>query len=133
VVCALQKADSTNLPTNIRDLIRYRVAMRCGNRASAVVILGEDAVSAGAAPHTIPPGRDYAGISYLVTEEGDVRRCRTPYLEDSEIARLCKQAAALHACADETFELPPDPNRSLRQGPPRRRNQNRSGPIEQPA
>jgi S-DNA-T family DNA segregation ATPase FtsK/SpoIIIE len=62
VVCALQKADSTNLPTNIRDLIRYRVAMRCGNRASAVVVLGEDAVSAGAAPHTIPPSREYAGI-----------------------------------------------------------------------
>jgi S-DNA-T family DNA segregation ATPase FtsK/SpoIIIE len=128
VVCALQKADSTNLATNIRDLIRYRVAMRCGNRASAVVVLGEDAVSAGAAPHAIPPGREYAGIGYLVTEEGEVRRCRTPYLEDVEIARLCKRAAALHSCADDgTFELPLDPTSPLAPTSPRRRHQNRSG------
>lgn len=99
VLAATQKPSTDTVPSGVRDLIRYRVALRTGNRYSSVAILGDDPVSNGAAPHAIPPGREWAGTGYLATEVGSVKRVRSFLLSDDEVDRLCKRAASLHACA----------------------------------
>lgn len=97
VLCATQKPSSEVISTGARDAMAWRWALRTGNRASSVVILGDDAVSNGAAPHAIPRGREHAGIGYLAAEAGGAERCRGYYLTDDAVEAAVASAAEMHA------------------------------------
>jgi len=76
------------------DLHRLRWAMRCGARGQAETILGSEALSRGASPEGIPPGRDYAGVGYLVRDDGVIARCRSFWVSDESIVQhleLCQR------------------------------------------
>jgi hypothetical protein len=90
VLLSTQKPSSDVIPTAVRDLLRYRWAMRCGTRAAAVAVMGEAALEEGAAPHAIPI--DARGVGYLTSEEGGVVRCRSWYLGPAMIARAASVA-----------------------------------------
>jgi len=120
VVSATQKPSADVISTGFRDLHRLRWAMRCGARGQAETILGSEALSRGASPEGIPPGRDYAGVGYLVRDDGVIARCRSFWVSDESIVQhleLCQRRhqQALRnghsACYRETSD-PPDTARN---------------------
>lgn len=90
LLLSTQKPSSDVIPTGVRDLLRYRWAMRCGTRAASVTVLGEAALEEGAAPHAIPV--EARGVGFLTEETGGTVRCRSWFLDRSTITRCCEVA-----------------------------------------
>lgn len=106
LVCATQKPSADVVATGFRDLQRLRWAMRCGARGQAETILGGEALARGAAPEAIPPGRQHAGTGYLMTEDGELARCRSFYVEDADIEQCLRIAQLRHRQAILNGETP---------------------------
>jgi hypothetical protein len=98
IVCAAtQKPASDVVPSALRDLFGFRLALRCNTPQASDTILGQGWASAGYNAGTIPPGQ--RGVGYLLAEDGLPVRLRGFHLADPEIAAIAERASALRADA----------------------------------
>jgi len=93
VVATTQKPSHEIVPTWIRDLFSYRLAMRCTSSDSSDTILGQGWASQGYSAATINPSM--RGVGYLLAEGGVPTLVMTPYLNDEEIELIAYRAHEL--------------------------------------
>lgn len=93
VVAATQKPSHEVVPTWIRDLFAYRLALRCTSPEASDTILGQGWAHQGYSAATIDPST--RGVGYLLAEGGLPTLIMTPYLSDEDVDQL----------ADRAFEL----------------------------
>jgi FtsK/SpoIIIE family len=98
IVCAAtQKPASDVVPSALRDLFGFRLALRCNTPQASDTILGQGWASAGYSAGTISPGQ--RGVGYLLAEDGLPLRMRGFYLADEQLAGVAERASALRADA----------------------------------
>jgi FtsK/SpoIIIE family len=98
IVCAAtQKPASDVVPSALRDLFGFRLALRCNTPQASDTILGQGWASAGYSAATIAPGQ--RGVGYLLADDGLPGRIRAYHLADGQITRIAERASALRADA----------------------------------
>jgi DNA segregation ATPase FtsK/SpoIIIE-like protein len=97
VVAATQKPGSDVVPTALRDLFGFRLAMRCNTPQASDTILGQGWASAGADASTIPGGQ--RGVGYLLAEGERPERIKGFHLSDDEVRAVAERASAQRADA----------------------------------
>jgi FtsK/SpoIIIE family len=97
VVAATQKPAAEIVPSSLRDLFGFRLALRCTTRDASDTILGQGWASQGHNAATIAP--DQRGIGFLLADDGLPVRMRAFYLDDPAIDQLADRAAALREVA----------------------------------
>jgi DNA segregation ATPase FtsK/SpoIIIE-like protein len=95
VVAATQKPSHEVVPTFIRDLFSYRMAMRCTSPDASDTILGQGWVTRGYSAATIDPAQ--RGVGYLLAEGGVPVRFRAAFFSDEDIAVLAHRAEVLRS------------------------------------
>lgn len=90
VIAATQKPSHEIVPTWIRDLFSFRLAMRCTSSDSSDTILGQGWASQGFSASTIDPSM--RGVGYLLAEGGVPALLMTPYISDHEIDDIASRA-----------------------------------------
>jgi DNA segregation ATPase FtsK/SpoIIIE-like protein len=90
VVATTQKPSHEIVPTWIRDLFSFRLAMRCTSSDSSDTILGQGWASQGFSAATIDPSM--RGVGYLLAEGGIPTLVMTPFLSDDEIEIIASRA-----------------------------------------
>jgi hypothetical protein len=95
VVAATQKPSHEVVPTFVRDLFSYRMAMRCTSPDASDTILGQGWASRGYSASTIDPAQ--RGVGYLLAEGSTPMRFRAPFLSDEDIAVLAHRAEMLRS------------------------------------
>jgi FtsK/SpoIIIE family len=100
IVCAAtQKPASDVVPSTLRDLFGFRLALRCNTPQASDTILGQGWASLGHNAATIAPGE--RGIGLLLAEDGTPIRMRGHYLSDPELEQLAARAATLRRSQPE--------------------------------
>jgi hypothetical protein len=113
IVCAAtQKPASDVVPSALRDLFGFRLALRCNTPQASDTILGQGWATLGHSAATIAPGE--RGIGLLLAEDGTPIRMRGYYLGDQELDQLAGRAAALLEAAG--FPADVDETRGLDHG-----------------
>jgi hypothetical protein len=97
VVAATQKPGADVVPTSLRDLFGFRLALRCNTPQASDTILGQGWATAGADASTIPGGQ--RGVGYLLAEGERPQRIKGYHLTDPEIGGIVERAAARRADA----------------------------------
>ncbi len=98
IVCAAtQKPGADVVPTALRDLFGFRLALRCSTPQASDTILGQGWASAGADASTIPGGQ--RGVGYLLAEGERPVRMKGFYLSDDHVQAIVERAAARRADA----------------------------------
>jgi len=97
VVAATQKPGADVVPTAMRDLFGFRLALRCNTPQASDTILGQGWASAGADAATIAGGQ--RGVGYLLAEDDRPARIKAFHLDDEQIAAISERAAARRADA----------------------------------
>jgi hypothetical protein len=98
IVCAAtQKPGADVVPTALRDLFGFRLALRCSTPQASDTVLGQGWASAGADASTIPGGQ--RGVGYLLTEGERPVRIKGFYLDDADITAIVERASARRADA----------------------------------
>ena len=97
VVAATQKPSADVVPSALRDLFGFRLAMRCTTPQASDTILGAGWASQGHTAATIAPSQ--RGIGLLLAEDGLPVRLRCFYLGDAAVDGLAERACALRADA----------------------------------
>jgi hypothetical protein len=98
IVCAAtQKPGHDVVPTALRDLFGFRLALRCNTPQASDTILGQGWASAGADASTIPGGQ--RGVGLLLAEGERPLRIKGFYLGDEDVAAIVERAAARRADA----------------------------------
>ena len=95
VVAATQKPSHEVVPTYVRDLFSYRMAMRCSSPDASDTILGQGWATRGYSASAIDPAQ--RGVGYLLAEGGVPVRFRAPYLSDEDVAVLAHRAEMLRS------------------------------------
>jgi hypothetical protein len=96
IVCAAtQKPASDVVPSALRDLFGFRLALRCNTPQASDTILGQGWATLGYSAATIAPGQ--RGVGLLLAEDGTPVRMRGYYLPDDQLAAIATRAAALRA------------------------------------
>lgn len=95
VIAATQKPSHEIVPTWIRDLFAFRLAMRCSSTDASDTILGQGWASRGFTATSIDPSD--RGVGLLLAEGGVPVLLKTPYLSDEEIDLIAERALALRA------------------------------------
>jgi hypothetical protein len=90
VVAATQKPASDVVPTSIRDLFGYRLAMRCATRDASDTVLGAGWASEGYTASDIDPAS--RGVGYLLAEGSLPRRMRCFVLSDEHLGYVARNA-----------------------------------------
>ena len=93
VLAATQKPSHEVIPTWIRDLFSFRLALRCTTPEASDTILGQGWASQGYSAATIDPA--IRGVGFLLHEGGVPRKLRTAYLDDEGVANIAARAAAV--------------------------------------
>ena len=93
IVAATQKPSHEIVPTFIRDLFAYRLAMRCSSSDASDTILGSGWATRACSAATIDPAQ--RGVGYLLAEGGVPILIKTPYLDDQDIALIARRAEKL--------------------------------------
>ena len=107
VVAATQKPGADVVPSALRDLFGFRLALRCNTPQASDTILGQGWASAGADASQIPGGQ--RGVGLLLAENDRPVRLRGFYLADEDVRGIAERAAARradewHAAGGETVE-----------------------------
>ena len=97
VVAATQKPSHDVVPTFVRDLFSYRLALRCTSPEASDTILGQGWAHQGYSAATIDPAT--RGVGYLLAEGGVPELLMTPYLSDEDIEALADRALELRELA----------------------------------
>lgn len=92
VVAATQKPASDLLPTSLRDLFGYRLALRCTTPAASDTILGAGWATAGFSATTIDPAT--RGVGWWLAEGGVPPRVRCHRLDDATLAAIATRSSA---------------------------------------
>jgi hypothetical protein len=92
VIAATQKPSNDIVPTFVRDLFSFRMALRCTTPEASDTILGQGWAKEGYSAATLDPST--RGVGYLLAEGAIPLKIRTHYLDDTAIAGLAKLAAA---------------------------------------
>lgn len=96
IVCAAtQKPASDVVPSALRDLFGFRLALRCNTPQASDTILGQGWATLGHDASTIAPGQ--RGVGLLLAEDGLPVRLRGFELTDADVAAVSQRAAALRA------------------------------------
>jgi len=96
IVCAAtQKPASDVVPSALRDLFGFRLALRCNTPQASDTILGQGWATLGYNAATIAPGQ--RGVGLLLAEDGIPVRMRGFHLGDGDVDELASRAAALRA------------------------------------
>ena len=93
VVAATQKPSHDVVPTWIRDLFGYRMAMRCSAPDASDTILGQGWASRGCSASSIDPAQ--RGVGFLLAEGGVPERFRATFVSDIDVAVLAHRAEML--------------------------------------
>jgi DNA segregation ATPase FtsK/SpoIIIE-like protein len=93
VIAATQKPSNEIIPTFVRDLFSFRMALRCTTPEASDTILGQGWASQGYSASTLDPTT--RGVGFLLAEGAAPRKIRTHYLSDDDIAALAKRAEGL--------------------------------------
>ena len=91
VIAATQKPSNDIIPTFVRDLFSFRMALRCTTPEASDTILGQGWASQGYSAATLDPTT--RGVGYLLAEGSVPVKLRTHYLDDDAIAELAQLAA----------------------------------------
>jgi DNA segregation ATPase FtsK/SpoIIIE-like protein len=98
IVCAAtQKPGHDVVPTALRDLFGFRLALRCNTPQASDTILGQGWATAGADASTIPGGQ--RGVGFLLAEGERPQRIKGFYLGDDDVRAIAERAAARRADA----------------------------------
>jgi S-DNA-T family DNA segregation ATPase FtsK/SpoIIIE len=95
VIAATQKPSHDVVPTALRDLFGFRLALRCSTREASDTILGSGWASQGFSAAAIDASD--RGVGYLLHEGGEPVRIRACYLSDDDLKALAARAEALRA------------------------------------
>jgi hypothetical protein len=91
VVAATQKPSNDIVPTYVRDLFSFRMALRCTTPEASDTILGQGWAKEGYSASTLDP--TLRGVGWLLAEGAVPVKVRTHYLDDDAIADLAGIAA----------------------------------------
>jgi DNA segregation ATPase FtsK/SpoIIIE-like protein len=97
VVCATQKPGADVVPSSLRDLFGFRLALRCNTPQASDTILGQGWASAGADASTVPGAQ--RGVGFLLAEGERPVRVKTSHLDDDELGAIAERASARRADA----------------------------------
>jgi DNA segregation ATPase FtsK/SpoIIIE-like protein len=92
VLAATQKPSADVVPSALRDLFGFRLALRCTTPQASDTILGQGWASQGHNAGVISPAD--RGVGYLLAEDGLPVKLRTFYLDDEHIRELATRAHA---------------------------------------
>jgi len=92
VLAATQKPSADVVPSALRDLFGFRLALRCTTPQASDTILGQGWASQGCNAGTISPVD--RGVGFLLAEDGLPVKLRTFYLDDEQITELATRAHA---------------------------------------
>ena len=95
VLAATQKPSHDLVPTSIRDLFSYRLALRCTTNDASDTILGQGWASRGYSAASIEARA--RGVGLLLAEGALPIRLRCAYLDEAALAGIARRAAALRA------------------------------------
>jgi S-DNA-T family DNA segregation ATPase FtsK/SpoIIIE len=104
VIAATQKPAADVVPSALRDLFGFRLALRCTTPQASDTILGQGWASLGHTAATIAPTQ--RGIGLLLAEDGLPVRLRCFYLDDEGVDQLAQRALALRMDALLDAEAP---------------------------
>jgi hypothetical protein len=90
VLAATQKPSADVVPSALRDLFGFRLALRCTTPQASDTILGQGWASQGHNAGTISPAD--RGVGFLLAEDGLPVKLRTFYLDDDQIGELASRA-----------------------------------------
>ncbi|MHB1486653.1 MAG: FtsK/SpoIIIE domain-containing protein [Acidimicrobiales bacterium] len=93
VLAATQKPSHDVIPTWIRDLFSFRLALRCTTPEASDTVLGQGWASQGFSAAAIDPA--IRGVAFLLHEGGVPEKLRTHYLDDASISEIAQRAARL--------------------------------------
>ena len=109
VIAATQKPSNEIIPTFVRDLFSFRMALRCTTPEASDTVLGQGWASQGYSASTLDPTA--RGVGFLLAEGAVPVKIRTHYLADDDIAALAKRAEALAAPDEVGRGVAGDPGR----------------------
>ncbi|MFM9703617.1 hypothetical protein [Streptomyces galilaeus] len=89
-----QRPDATSVPTMLRDVCRKRASFRVKGASSSRMVLGDDAVAAGAAPHMLLDSQKGVVVLDQGGEEGHVT-LRTDFMTIPEFREICLRGRQL--------------------------------------
>ena len=96
VVAATQKPGA-DVPTALRDLFGFRLALRCNTPQASDTILGQGWASSGYDASTVAGGQ--RGVGLLLAEGERPARIKTFHLSDAQIGAIVERAGARRADA----------------------------------
>ena len=97
VVAATQKPSNDIVPTYVRDLFSFRMALRCTTPEASDTILGQGWAKEGYSASTLDP--TLRGVGWLLAEGSVPLKVRSHYLDDDAIADLADIAVARRKAA----------------------------------
>ena len=89
-----QRPDATSVPTLLRDVCRKRACFRVKGAESSRMVLGNDAVAAGAAPHMLLDAQKGVVVVDQGGEEGHVT-LRTDFMTIPDFREICLRGRQL--------------------------------------
>jgi len=95
VVAATQKPAADVVPTAVRDLFGYRLALRCSTREASDTVLGSGWAAAGFNAADIEPAT--RGVGLLLAESGLPRRLRCHHVTDADIEAIVERAVTVRS------------------------------------
>jgi hypothetical protein len=93
VLAATQKPGHEVVPTWIRDLFSFRLALRCTTPEASDTVLGQGWAHEGYSASTIAGAN--RGVGFLLAEGSVPVKLRAFYLDDGEIAEVARRATVL--------------------------------------
>jgi S-DNA-T family DNA segregation ATPase FtsK/SpoIIIE len=90
VIAATQKPSNDIVPTFVRDLFSFRMALRCTTPEASDTILGQGWAKEGYSASTLEP--TIRGVGWLLAEGAVPIKIRTHHLDDESIADLARRA-----------------------------------------
>jgi S-DNA-T family DNA segregation ATPase FtsK/SpoIIIE len=97
VVAATQKPGADLVPSALRDLFGFRLALRCNTPQASDTILGQGWAAAGADASTVPGA--LRGVGFLLAEGERPLRVKIFHLDDDELAAIAERASGRRADA----------------------------------
>ncbi|MEV5347176.1 hypothetical protein [Streptomyces achromogenes] len=89
-----QRPDATSVPTLLREVCRKRACFRVKGAASSRMVLGDDAVAAGAAPHMLLDAQKGVVVLDQGGEEGHIT-LKTDFMTIPEFREICMRGRQL--------------------------------------
>jgi DNA segregation ATPase FtsK/SpoIIIE-like protein len=93
VLAATQKPSHDIVPTAVRDLFSFRLALRCTTPEASDTVLGQGWASQGYSAATVDPA--VRGVGFLLAEGGLPVKFRAAYLDDRAVAAIAERAGRL--------------------------------------